>query len=70
MIANTVIKGKWVRRELKKAKQIFPNIEIKRNIFTLREEWLFNIKKNIFNLFFFLTPYKMQNIILQMLRRR
>jgi hypothetical protein len=62
--SNTVVKGKWVRSELKRIKSIYPEIAIDRAVNDFTDELRAKIKGILFSAFFKLIPHKLQNKIL------
>ena len=59
-ILNTLIKGKWVPSDFKKAKKFLPNLKTSRQIMSYGEELKLNLKRGAFHVFFWLVPEKFQ----------
>jgi hypothetical protein len=67
IVSNTVIKGKWVRRELKRVKGELPKLTIHRDVFSVGEELKLYVWEICFRCFFLLTPQKVQTKLMNVL---
>lgn len=70
VISNTIVTGRWVKRELIKIRKEIPNLEIKRKINSTLQDISLCIKELLFQSFFRYTPYILQSSIHKLLRRR
>jgi hypothetical protein len=68
--SNTIIKGKWVKSELKKIKVVYPNLIINRKINNKKDELNLIFQKFLSSLFFKCIPYYLQNKLLIVIHRR
>jgi hypothetical protein len=69
IIANTLIKGKWAKTELKKIKKDISNIQIQRDLLSNIEERKYYIRKYFLNFFLKYTPINVQAKIINYIRQ-
>jgi len=65
VISNTVVKGKWVLRELNKIKTEIPNIVINRSILSKREERKLYLYEKLFYIFLVYLPNPVKILLLK-----
>jgi hypothetical protein len=70
VISNTVVKGKWVRRELEKIKRELPEIVIGRDILSSEEESRLYRQEKLFKCFFTYVPLSIRNPLLKLFSKR
>jgi hypothetical protein len=70
VLANTVVKGKWVRRELNKIMTELPDISINREILSAKEEQRLYRHEKLFRYFFSYVPLSIINLLLKIFSKR
>jgi hypothetical protein len=69
-LSNTVVKGKWVKRELNKIRKEIPDIKPSREILSAKEEQRLYWQEKLFRYFFSYVPRLIQNLLLKLFLKR
>lgn len=69
-VSNTVVKGMWVPSEYKKIKKLIPGYIASRPAMSFMQSCILLVQESIFNLFFFIIPFRYQRKVIAFVRNR